>query len=125
MDVSEPPVIIGFSLDEQGEIESDEAYSFARCPVCGRAGIAGAGRVRELGCRCLDQLERAMTDLKEKALPRLYARDGDREDVDSDFVFWCRLLDRVRRGDDSPSIRLAYIAAQQARFDHGESGGRH
>jgi hypothetical protein len=44
--------------------------------------------------------------------------------ADSDWEFWVRRLFHARCGDDTPAIQAAFLAAQQARFEHGESGSR-
>lgn len=113
MDISQPPTIIGFSYDENGEIESAEHYSFARCPVCGRVGIAWAGYVMELGCGCYSELNKVLEGLNQKIRDRVVPSDPDYDD-------WHIRAFRMLRGDSSQVIEQAFLKAQQARFEHGE-----
>lgn len=124
MDIARPPVIIGFSFNTEGEVYSAEHFSFARCPVCSRAGITWAGYVRELGCGCFDKLDDVLSEIEQRVTSRFTKEVLMKARADSDWDFWIRRLFYVRCGDDTPSIQAAYLAAQQARFEHGESGSR-
>ncbi len=119
--------IIGFTPSQplrSGRIYAPDIYLFAQCPLCGRAGITFAGYIPDLKCGCFDQLQQVANPLLYKVLSALYPKNQNLADEDSDLEFWGRRLDRVLCGDDSPSIRRAYLTAQQARFEHGESGAR-
>lgn len=116
IDIAQSPVIIGFSFYPDGEVYGDSAehFSFARCPVCGLAGIALAGYVRELGCGCFDRLDDVLAKMEHRLSSRFSPELLVEARADSDWAFWVRRLFHARCGDDTPAIQAAFLAAQQA-----------
>lgn len=114
MEVSSQETILGFTTDSAGKLHVAVLYKFARCPVCGRIGLAFFGQISDLHCGCFDQFERVKHALHMQVL----AHGFD----DPDTRYWIDRLLNASQGSDAPSIQAAYLAAQQARFEHGESG---
>jgi hypothetical protein len=78
----------------------DFDYQWCECPRCGFLGITSYGNARLLKCGCL--VESA----------------AERESLS--------LIDRAPvYTDDSPRLMAAYMAARQARFEHGEHPQQH
>ncbi len=81
-------------------VEGDYDYQWCECPRCGSLGITHYGDARLLKCGCLVESSTQQARLSS---------------YDPDAVFT----------DDSPRLMAAYMAARQARFEHGEHPQQH
>jgi hypothetical protein len=88
------------NLDPGSVVEVEFDYQWCECPRCGLLGVTYYGNARLLECGCLveDPAERASLTLRDRA--PVYT-------------------------DDSPRLMAAYMAARQARFEHGEHPRQH
>jgi hypothetical protein len=76
-------------------VEGDFDHQWCECPRCGLLGITLFGNARLLKCGCLVESSTQQARLSY---------------IDPDPVYT----------DDSPRLMAAYMAARQARFEHGE-----
>jgi hypothetical protein len=81
-------------------ISMDHDYQWCECPRCGLLGITNYGNARLLRCGCLVKSSAERASLS----------------------YWDRAPVYT---DDSPRLMAAYMAARQARFEHGENPQQH
>lgn len=88
-------------LDPGPDMWINHDYQWCECPRCGLLGITYHGNARLLKCGCL----------MEFSAERAYLTYN----IDLAGVYT----------DDSPRLMRAYLAARQARFEHGENPQQH
>lgn len=101
----------GTSPDEY-ECVRGECYGWCECPFCGKLDIADHRSIEFMSCKCFDKCFNI--DKMIGALQQVYPDDMP-----------AHIYKRLFEWGDTPRIEAAYIAARQARFEHGKKSYRH